>query len=280
MAWAIAQLAAANIDNATQEARWLWEAANHETAPWATALQQAPTAAPIFDAYVAQRASGVPLAYVIGEWPFLGQSFLTPQGVLIPRPETEYWVEGVIRSIRTWSGPPQTVFDIGAGSGVIGISIALAFPETQVVAWDIDTTAAQICRNNATRLRAPNYDIRSADFFFDSDFWNPLLHTRPDTVVLSNPPYISDAEFAALDPSVREYEPHIALRGGTDGMDFYRHLLALLPPQTPLVLELGYLQGKALLDLAGTAGFFRPQIKPDLSGKDRALVANWPTAFD
>jgi release factor glutamine methyltransferase len=280
MAWAIAQLAAANIDNATQEARWLWEAANHETAPWATALQQAPTAAPIFDAYVAQRASGVPLAYVIGEWPFLGQSFLTPQGVLIPRPETEHWVDGVIRSIRTWSRPPKTVFDIGAGSGVIGISIALAFPDTRVVAWEVDANAVQVSRENATRLGAPNHNIRATDFFLDSRFWLSILQGNPDTVVLSNPPYISDAEFAALDPSVREYEPHIALRGGMDGLDFYRRLFALIPATTPLVLEMGYLQGEALLGLAKTAGFSRPQIKLDLSGKDRALVANWPTAFD
>ena len=212
-----------------------------------------------FEALLARRLTGEPVAYLTGTREFYGRRFQVSPAVLIPRPDTELLVELALARI-----PPDQamdVLDLGTGSGCIAITLALERPLARVTAVDRSPAALAIARRNAESL-----DARVE--FLTSDWFAALAGRRFD-IIVSNPPYI-----AAADPHLRRgdvcFEPLTALAAGQDGLDDLRHLTAAacahLKPDGTLLLEHGYDQADAVQALMRINGIESPQSWPDLSG--------------
>lgn len=182
---------------------------------------------------VRRRGTGEPVAYITGTREFYGRPFIVTPAVLVPRPETETLVTLALERLRTTSGSSR-VADLGTGSGCIAVTLAAELPAVHVVATDVSEDALAIARQNAEANGAGD----RVDFVCGA--WAASLHDAVDLVV-SNPPYVTTDELNATDADVREFEPHLALDGGSDGMDAYRSLLATLPgrirPRGSLLLE-------------------------------------------
>ncbi len=220
-----------------------------------------------FLALLARAEQLEPIPYLIGIAPFYGLDFVVTPAVLIPRPETEMIVDHVLR----WSGARQDVVivDVGTGSGCIAITLAHHLPQAGVVAIDIASDALAVARRNAARLGADH--IR----FIEGDLLDPI-DSKVD-IVIANLPYIADDEWTSVSDGVKWYEPEGALRGGPDGLDYFRRLIPTaaqkLNPGGLLLLEVGWRQGDAVRRLARES-FPRSEIAilPDFAGYDR-LVA-------
>ena len=216
-----------------------------------------------FDALLARRVQGEPLAYLIGEWDFFGRPFHVSPGVLIPRPETEEVVAAALSLLR----PGDRVLDLCCGSGCIGITLALEGNPGQVVLGDISPKALAITKKNAERYPSLPLEIRVDDALGESIEYYDLI--------VSNPPYIAPGE--ELDHSVKGFEPHLALYGGPDGLDFYRAIakyrLPMLSPGGHLVLECGHTQARQIAEILQNEGAEGVNILTDLSGKERIVIA-------
>ena len=220
------------------------------------------------------RGAGEPVAYILGRAYFRDLTLKVDRSVLIPRPETEHLVDAALVFLMEggWSRPPL-VLDLGTGSGAIAISLAATFPDAQLTAVDKSAAALSLARENA---RAAGLAARID--FIESDMFLGLDPTVTFDLVISNPPYISDAEWESLPSDVRDYEPEAALRGGPDGLDFYTVLAGeafqYMRPGGRLVLETGYDQGAAVSELLEKTGRYREaEIIKDYSGHDRVVVA-------
>jgi release factor glutamine methyltransferase len=232
------------------------------------ARPETPVIAPayaLFMAWVERRAAGEPLAYIVGEAEFRGRVFQVSPAVLIPRPETEVLIELALEKLRGLAAPK--ILDLGTGSGIVAISLALECPTATLVAVDVEKGAISIARNNAGRLGA-------CIDFHHSDWFSALAGQRFDLIV-SNPPYV-----AGGDPHLAHdglpFEPRIALSDGVidgDGLDCIRRIVAAAPnhlnPGGWLLFEHGYDQGAASRNLLTTAGFKAAFTHPDLAGIDR-----------
>ena len=219
---------------------------------------------------IRERAAGQPLPHLIGAVEFYGVDLMVTPEVLIPRPETEVLVDLALERCSTRMAP-STIVDVGTGCGCIAIALALHLPEAVIYAIDISPPALAVARRNAEELGVDN-----AIRFIVGD----LLERRPGPVdlIVSNPPYVSADEWAALPGSIRYHEPRLALNGGPDGLDVIRRLVSqsqgLLKPRGALLIEIGAHQGQAAREIAGT---FFPQdgvairVHPDLAGRDRVL---------
>lgn len=217
--------------------------------------------------WVERRAAGEPLAYLVGEAEFRGRVFQVSPDVLIPRPETEVLIELALEKLRGLSAP--RLLDLGTGSGIIAISLALECPAARVAAVDLSPAAISVARNNAGRLGA-GVDFHAGDWF------SPLAGEQFD-VIVANPPYV-----AAGDPHLElnglPFEPHQALTDGGDGLDCIRRIVAAAPLHLPaggwLLFEHGYDQGAASRNLLTAAGFKAAFTHPDLAGIDRVSGAH------
>ena len=186
-----------------------------------------------------RRLAGEPVAYIIGEWEFYGLTLDICREVLIPRSDTETLVERALEYLKDKTGPVR-VLDLCAGSGCIGLAIAHQRPDATVVLADWSEDALRVCRQNirrcgmSARVNSARVNALEAPPALLSDF----------DLILSNPPYIPTADLAGLDASVRDYEPHMALDGGEDGLDFYRAIARkwkdALRPDGKLIFEIGY----------------------------------------
>ncbi|WP_172679253.1 peptide chain release factor N(5)-glutamine methyltransferase [Paenibacillus pini] len=219
-----------------------------------------------------RRAAGEPVQYITGEQEFYGILFAVTPDVLIPRPETELLVEGIIeQAARLWpdGDMPLTCADIGTGSGAIAVTLALQSPQWQVFASDISAAALQVAARNAE-----GSDAQVA--FREGNLLEPFAGTPLD-IIVSNPPYIPAADIDGLQPEVRDHEPHTALDGGTDGLAPYRIMmqqLSLLPAPPRLIgFELGMGQAGDVAELLRQAGHWDEIIIiPDLAGIDRHVL--------
>jgi len=224
-------------------------------------LSEAETAA--YRELVKRRARGEPVAYILGEREFYGRSFVVDRRVLVPRPETEHLVDEAVAFLRTRTSP--RVADVGTGSGCIAISIASEVPGAQVIAVDLSADALQVARLNHERL-APDADIT----FLEGDLCVPLLEHGGFDAIVSNPPYISTQEMAALPRDVAEFEPKTALHSGEDPVAVHRRLmqegLPLLRPDGRLMMEVGEGGAQILGGLSAT------RTVRDLAGVDRVVV--------
>ena len=219
---------------------------------------------------LAQRhLAGEPVAYLIGEWEFYGLPLDISESVLIPRPDTEVLVEQVLSRLQGVSEP--RILDLCAGSGCVGLALAKHLPGSRVVLGELDEGALRICRQNIRRNdltgRVVSLQMNALE--------KPPAHLGEFDAIVSNPPYIPDGDIAGLDVSVRDYEPHLALRGGEDGLDFYRAICAqwrtALRADGRLLFEVGIGQADDVLRIMRSCGFGDVEITPDLNGIPRVV---------
>ena len=210
---------------------------------------------------VERRMAGEPVAYLIGEWEFYGLPLDISQDVLIPRADTEVLAEQAIAYIQTLG--ECRVLDLCAGSGCVGLAIASQAPQARVVLGEIDDSALKICRQN---IRRNSLSARVMPIQMDARE-KPARSLGEFQCIVSNPPYIPTGDIAGLEASVRDYEPHMALDGGADGMDFYRSIAEqwkeALAPGGRIYFEVGIGQADAVLRLMRSQGFGDLQIIKD-----------------
>lgn len=221
---------------------------------------------------VARRLAHEPVARILGEKEFWGMPFALSAATLVPRPETETVVEAALAALTQDDarGKPLHLADLGTGTGAILLALLKELPDASGVGADINPDALVTARENARRL-----GLQDRCAFVQSDF-GAALSGRFDLVV-SNPPYIATGEIETLPADVRDFDPILALDGGTDGLACYRRIAreagTLLNPGALLVLEIGAGQAGAVAGLM-RAGGLRPEgpPRPDLAGIPRALV--------
>lgn len=226
----------------------------------------------IFLDRVKRRAAREPMNYVTGDVEFLGLRLHVGPGVLIPRPETEWWLEVLIKRLRDNAFKPRRVLDICAGSGCIGLALAREFPDAGVAAVDISPDALGYARENAAINGVANI------VFVEGDLFEPLLPDSSFDLIVSNPPYIPAQQLETLEPEVRLWEPRVALAGGDDGLDFYRAIFSdirrFIREGGIVAVETGSVQGAAVRGMMANAGFADAKIFYDYAGHDRAVFGS------
>lgn len=241
---------------------------------YATAEERMPP--PVFEVYRAllgRRQAREPLAYLTRTKEFWSLSFAVTPAVLIPRPETETLVETALLRLGELKAP--VIADIGTGSGAIAVAVAKALPDSRLYATEISSRALDVARENAAR-----HGVLERITFVHGDLVEPLLClglAHHCDLMVSNPPYVATRELAGLPAEVR-YEPLEALDGGSDGLDVHRRLIngasTLLRPGGWLALEMAPGQGPSLSRLLqGQGAFGDIEVTPDLSGRERVIVA-------
>ena len=215
-----------------------------------------------YERVLEKRAEHVPLQYITGEQEFMGMTFKVNSNVLIPRQDTETLVEEALKVIE----PQMEVLDLCTGSGCILLSILKNAPTVRGTGSDISKQALLVAKENAKL-----HDL-DADWVRGNLFDNV---SGSFDVIVSNPPYIAQAEIPALMPEVAQFEPIEALDGGPDGLDYYRRITeeapAYLKENGYLIFEIGYDQGEAVCQLMKEAGFQDVAVMKDLAGNDRVV---------
>ena len=223
---------------------------------------------------VERAAANEPVDYLVGKAPFFSMWLEVNPAVLVPRPSTETLVEHVIQHARRTPGFARPLIaDIGTGSGAIAIALAKHLTDCRLIAIDISEPALDVARENARQQGVANrIDFRMGNLL------EPLtgLHVR---YLVSNPPYISDAEWEQVPPNVKDYEPSGALRAGPDGLEYLRPLIAqagrYLESPGQLVVEAAASHEKILPELAQEAGYHNAHVLADHEALPRVLVADW-----
>lgn len=209
-----------------------------------------------------------PLQYIEGRTLFLGREFWVAPGVLIPRPETEELVELMLKEIPA----DARILDVGTGSGCIAISLAKELPDTLVTAWDVSPEALSVARVNARKLQS---NVR----FVECD----VLACQVDEVglydvIVSNPPYVTEAEKADMEPNVLQWEPSLALFvPDDDPLRFYRRIAVLgrdmLADGGRLYFEINRAYGREMVEMLRAMGYVGARVEKDLSQNDRFVIA-------
>lgn len=218
-----------------------------------------------YEAAIARRSRREPIAYITGVQEFWNRDFAVSPAVLIPRPETELIVEEAMSMVFA------TAADIGTGSGCLAVTLAAEFPRAQVVATDISPTALAVARANAQR-----HGVAGRIAFHETRYLDGIA--GPFDLIVSNPPYVTDAEYATLAPEVRDFEPPSALTAGSDGLDDVRAILSraatMLVPGGMLLMEIGFGQSEKVRSLVqSTPELDLLRISPDLQAIPRIVVA-------
>lgn len=225
--------------------------------------------------YVKKRVMRMPVAYILGRKEFMGLEFAVNPAVLIPRPETELLVEAALKRLEGRQQPG--ILDIGTGSGAIILSVLKLLPQATGLALDISPQALAVARDNAARLGvAERVTFRESNLLAAlGQSGQPGQPAERFDAILSNPPYIKDADIPALAPEVGK-EPRAALAGGRDGLDFYRRILqeaaGYLLPEGFLAWEIGAGQSEDIGRIAGEAGWTVTDVIKDLAGIERVMA--------
>lgn len=271
---AIARLRAAGIEDAPRDARALLAhalgiGADRLTLHLGDGLAEDAEAR--FDAAIAARADRMPVSQITGQRLFWGRAFRVTEDTLDPRPETEILVAEAL------SAPFFTCLDLGTGTGCILLSCLADRPVASGMGVDLSDAALAVATDNAARL-----GLGSRARFRRSD-WFSAVTGRFDLIV-SNPPYIAADEMAALSPEVRDWEPHLALTPGGDGLDAYRAIARGAPARLMaggrLLVEIGPTQAQAVAALFAAEGLTGIRVLPDLDGRDRVVAAVKPADAD
>ena len=223
-----------------------------------------------------------PLQYLLGSTPFGSLDILCKEPVLIPRPETEHWVNEVIEHLKPFIDQPLTILDMCTGSGCIGLSLAHAFKKSTVHAVDNASHALELAHDNAAHNDITNFIVHSSDGFTQLD---PSL--RFDLIV-SNPPYIDNEVYTTLEPVVKDWEDKNALVADNHGLALYERFAvdvpawlkkdSIIPSEySRVIMEIGFDQGSSVSALFKAAGFNQIMVKKDQYEKDRTI---WAAATD
>ena len=264
------RLGEAGIDGAARDARRLLAHAMGIAPDRVTLILRdvmEPDAVAGFEALVERRAAREPVSQITGRRAFYGRDFRVTRETLDPRPETELLVAAALER------PFVKMLDLGTGTGCILLSCLAGMPFATGTGTDISEAALAVAAENAGVLGlARRARFQRADWFAG-------IGGRYDLIV-SNPPYIAEDEMAELSPEVRDWEPRGALTPGGDGLDAYRAIAAGAGPRLMaggrLVLEIGPTQGAAVAALLQRQGFAEPEIRLDLDGRDRVVIAVRP----
>ena len=222
------------------------------------------------DGLVAQRRTGYPLAYILGEWGFYHWDFVVNEHVLIPRQETEILVEEALNWAKAYltQNDSISIVDVGTGSGIIAVSMALSLPQALIWAVDVSPEALAIAQTNAQHLGANNIRFQASNLLHD-------VAPQKFNLILANLPYIRHDDMHEL--AVSQHEPHLALDGGLDGLDLIKILLrqanAYLAEGGAILLEIGDAQGQAVEALAKSELLNETTVNiiQDLGGRDRVV---------
>lgn len=219
---------------------------------------------------VRRRGQREPVQYILGTTDFHGLHLKVDRRALIPRPETELLIELVTRELAS---PPARILDLGTGSGAIALALARHYAASQVTALDASAEALALATENAAST-----GLAERVSLLRSNWFEQVPADARFELIVANPPYLSAEETAAATPEVREFEPQAALTSaGPDGLADVRAIVAAAPryltPGGLLALETGIAQHAALLPLAREAGFSRVESRPDLTGRDRFVLA-------
>jgi release factor glutamine methyltransferase len=212
-----------------------------------------------------RRGKGEPLAYIVQQVDFYDCRLNVSPNVLIPRQETEILLDKVIQKLKKRSLQGKTAWDICAGSGSLAIGLKKSLPMLQVSLTDISSEALEVAKKNC-EINCVTIELLQGDLL------DPLKGRKAD-FILCNPPYISEQEYASLDPEVRDFEPKRALVGGGSGFEFYERLAAVLPgflnPQGEVFFEIGTGQGERVAALFNASCWKTKYLEKDWAGHDR-----------
>ena len=268
---AAAALRAAGVDRPMADARVLVSAAaslSREDMLRDPRLPLSPAALAAFEDMIARRARRMPVARILGRREFRSLSFELGSDTLDPRPDSETVVDAALDRVADHPHACR-LLDIGTGTGCLLLSLLHELPDATGVGTDIAPGACHVARRNARRL---GLEKRAAFVVCD---WAGAIRGRFD-VVVSNPPYISEAEMTQLSPEVADHDPVRALCGGADGLDAYRALAAqctgLLAADGRLFVEIGSTQGDAVVEIFRRHGFCLAEARRDLGGRPRCLA--------
>ncbi len=239
-----------------------------------------------FKGFVERRLQHEPIAYITGFQPFMGLDFIVTRDTLIPRPETEKLVEIAMEEIANSlqltanSNLPlavsrePSIADIGTGSGAIAISLAKFLPQVKVIGIDISAAALEVAQQNANK-----HNVSDRCQFIQGNLLDPLIHRDKVTIdlIISNPPYIPAKDIPTLMADVKDFEPHGALDGGEDGLDYIRQLIDLsanrLTANGLLLFEFGFGQANEIVKYAQNK-YAQIKIIKDNAGIERIFKGN------
>ena len=269
------------VDNAELEAKWMIEEVSGVTNLHDYQEQAKPIQLKRLSKLIARRLTGEPLQYVLGRWQFRELDLFVDDRVLIPRPETEILVGYALEECKSKKNQLDetrslNVADLGCGSGAIGLSIAREIQEVSVWCTDVSEGAIAVTRANLAGLGMVGQKVSiSQGSWFEA---LPQEMLEKFDVIISNPPYISDSE--ELPPEVSEWEPSSSLRSGPLGTEDLSFLLnnsiEWLSAEGQLILELAPMQADQMVEEAKNLNFREVQLRNDLTGRDRVLMAKKP----
>lgn len=227
--------------------------------------------------YVRRHLAGEPIAYILGQWDFYDMTLTVTPDVLIPRDDTMAVTELAVKKTMFLPQNPR-VLDLCTGSGCIGLAVARRVQDAKVTLSDVSPAALRVAKKNVTdlhlsgRVTCVPVDVKKPAAPFLGKF----------DLITANPPYVTTAEMEKLDPSVRDYEPHLALDGGEDGLDYYRAIAdnfrSALRPGGYLALEFGLGQQDAVCGILEDRGFTVTELREDNAGITRAVLARFGEA--
>lgn len=222
----------------------------------------------VFENMIKRRSLHEPAAYITGSREFMGLDFNVQRGILIPRPDTEILVEAVIEKVKEKGF--KNLVEVGIGSGCISISIA-KYTDIECVGSDISPVAIETATENA-KIN----EVEDRVKFYLGDVFKGIPEGKYD-IIVSNPPYIREKDMELLMDDVKDYEPHTALYGGKDGLDFYRKITdggkKLLNDGGYIFYEIGYDEAVEVSEILEKNGFVDIEVVKDLSGLDRVVSA-------
>ncbi|CDI48359.1 peptide chain release factor N(5)-glutamine methyltransferase [Clostridium tetani] len=221
------------------------------------------------------RKEKMPIKYILGKCEFMGLSFKIKKGVLIPRPDTEILVEKSIEIIR--KNHYKNISDVCCGSGIIGISIATFVDKVNVECFDVEDIPLKVTEENIKLNRLEG----KVKVFKSNLLEYAIKNSIKYDMIVSNPPYIKKREITNLMEDVKNYEPHIALDGGEDGLYFYKNIVKqskhLLNPEGTIAFEIGYDQKEEVSCILESNGFVNIECYKDLAGLDRVVLGTLKT---
>lgn len=221
---------------------------------------------------IKRRLMREPLQYILGNWDFMGLNFFVNSDVLIPRPDTEILVECALKELHDG----MRILDMCTGTGCIILSLLHYSNMCTGTAVDISDKALDVTKRNAEKILEEDYsdslEILKSNLFENVD--------GTYDIIVSNPPYINSGVIDTLEPEVRDFEPHLALDGGTDGLDLVRNIIrdamAHLCKGGSLIMEIGHDQGQRVSELAKMAGYVEVTCIQDYAGNDRVVMGKRP----